>query len=506
MRKNLPVTGREYPFPPGMTIVSTTDLKGRITYCNSTFITVSGFTEEELLGQPHNLVRHPDMPREAFRDLWATIKRGEPWTGLVKNRRKDGDHYWVVANVTPLVQNGQVTGYMSVRTEATRAQIVAAEKLYERMRAEDAQKRRSLRLEGGHLSAGLLGTLGRVRKLGAAGQIGLGLLAVAAASVAHPLAAAAVAIVAFAILRARLGLPLEALIRRGQAVAACDLGQPALAWQRRDELGRLARALDQLQVNVQAVVGDVRREVDSMHGGINTIADATSQLSQRTFTQASSLEETAASIEQITGAIATTSDAATRCATLAQGAVELTADGVARKSSLEGTMDEIASGARQIATASALIDEVARQTNILALNASVEAARAGEHGRGFAVVAAEVRELAQRSASAAREIRASIEASLTNIASGKDIVANMVHTIDATATSVSSTRTLIEQVSSASREQSSGADQINKALLELDTITQENAGMVSEFSENAAALADRSKALVRSVSVFRLAA
>jgi len=127
MRQNLPVLDREYPFPPGETLVSTTDLKGRITYCNPAFIRVSGFSREELLGQPHNMIRHPDMPEEAFRDMWDTIAQGKPWSGLVKNRRKDGTYYWVQANVTPLMQGEQPCGYMSVRTQPSRAQVSEAE-------------------------------------------------------------------------------------------------------------------------------------------------------------------------------------------------------------------------------------------------------------------------------------------------------------------------------------------------------------------------------------------
>ncbi len=117
MRKNLPVTQREFPFPKGGTLVSTTDLKGRITYCNPSFIEVSGYSREELLGQPHNLIRHPDMPAEAFRDLWATVQNGKPWGGVVKNRRKNGDHYWVFANVTPLIEGGQTVGFVSTSNQ-----------------------------------------------------------------------------------------------------------------------------------------------------------------------------------------------------------------------------------------------------------------------------------------------------------------------------------------------------------------------------------------------------
>ncbi|WP_341648345.1 PAS domain-containing protein [Thauera humireducens] len=151
MRINMPVTQRNHPVPEGTTIVTRTDAKGRIEYANDAFVSISGFTREELLGQPHNLVRHPDMPAEAFRDMWATLKRGRPWSGLVKNRRKDGDHYWVRANANPLPGGG----YHSVRTAPAAQEIAAAEALYARMR-QDA----SLALhEGSVIRRGTLATL-----------------------------------------------------------------------------------------------------------------------------------------------------------------------------------------------------------------------------------------------------------------------------------------------------------------------------------------------------------
>ncbi|MCK6426717.1 MAG: methyl-accepting chemotaxis protein [Burkholderiaceae bacterium] len=180
MRSNLPVTQKEYPLSAGMCIVSRTDPKGRITWVNQDFITAAGFTERELIGQPHNLVRHPDMPAEAFADLWRTLQAGKPWSGMVKNRRKDGDHYWVLANVTPLEENDQRVGYLSVRTVPTRAQIDAAEEAYRRLRegqapgwtvhegefVQAAGIRRAERL------AGLLGRTSVGRQLGVA--VGLG--------------------------------------------------------------------------------------------------------------------------------------------------------------------------------------------------------------------------------------------------------------------------------------------------------------------------------------------
>ncbi|HNK20005.1 MAG TPA: PAS domain-containing protein, partial [Piscinibacter sp.] len=151
MRKTGPITQREFLLDDGATLVSSTNLKSRITYCNPAFVAVSGYAREELIGQPHNLIRHPDMPAEAFRDMWATLESGQPWTAVVKNRRKTGDHYWVRANVTPVVEDGHIVGYMSVRTKPGRDEVAAAEALYARMRDEAAASRIVTTLQAGEV-------------------------------------------------------------------------------------------------------------------------------------------------------------------------------------------------------------------------------------------------------------------------------------------------------------------------------------------------------------------
>jgi PAS domain S-box-containing protein len=140
MRTNLPVTTVEYPIHDDTLIVSKTDTKGRLKYFNDQFVAASGFTEAELIGQPHNIIRHPDMPTEAFEDLWTTLKMGKPWAGAVKNRRKNGDFYWVFASATPIWENGQVTGYMSIRSRLSADQRREAEHVYELLRNKKAQK------------------------------------------------------------------------------------------------------------------------------------------------------------------------------------------------------------------------------------------------------------------------------------------------------------------------------------------------------------------------------
>src|SRR4051794_3997079 len=163
MRVNLPVTSEEYVLPEGEVIVTRTDLKGRVTYANDAFLRSCGFTREELLGKAHNIVRHPDMPPAAFQDLWDTIQTGKPWSALVKNRRKDGGFYWVKANVSPILENGRVVGYTSVRTKPAAADVEAAAALYKQINEGTA---RGVAIKGGEvLRTGTVGLLQRIWKL-----------------------------------------------------------------------------------------------------------------------------------------------------------------------------------------------------------------------------------------------------------------------------------------------------------------------------------------------------
>ena len=167
MRNNQPVTDREIPFPKERYLVSKTDLKGQITFANDEFVKVSGFTQQELIGKSHNIVRHPDMPSWAFEDLWTTVKQGNPWRGLVKNRTKSGDYYWVEAFVVPVKQNGVITGYMSVRSEPSREQISAADALYRNAAGPSAVKKRTLSLHaklmiGTFLSCSIIALMGLI--------------------------------------------------------------------------------------------------------------------------------------------------------------------------------------------------------------------------------------------------------------------------------------------------------------------------------------------------------
>ncbi|CAM3858593.1 PAS domain S-box-containing protein [Roseateles saccharophilus] len=235
MRTNLPITQREFDFPAGVTLMSTTDTHSRINYANAAFIGVSGFDRDELMGQPHNLVRHPDMPTQAFADMWATLKAGESWTALVKNRRKNGDHYWVRANATPVIRNGQTTGYMSVRTKPSREEVAQAETLYRELR-EGRASHRAFR-QGLVVRTGLLGwmsalqtmpirwrirvALGAVAVLGSVGAAMSGLAGIPLSTFATGLAAVVGAAMGW--LEAQIARPLQVVQRQALSVAA---GQP----------------------------------------------------------------------------------------------------------------------------------------------------------------------------------------------------------------------------------------------------------------------------------------
>jgi len=510
MRNNQPVSSSEYTVPPGRTLVSVTDLKGRITYCNPAFIEVSGYAASELLGQPHNIVRHPDMPSEAFRDLWATIQARQPWTGLVKNRRKNGDYYWVRANATPMLDGDTITGYLSVRTVPSRAEIAVAQELYRGMQGADAKV---ALLHGQVVRRGLPGRLGQLLALGSSGKAVLIQLLAAGVVVGAAIALPLGATVAVAAVAAGLAAwanwwvsvaPLRALVVDANHLAAGDLSH-AVTVGSAGSVGQLQQALMQMSVNLRTVVGDVREEVDHLLNSVQEIADGNQDMSERTESQASSLEQTAASMDQINGSAQQSEASATTGAALANEAVDVTGRGNAAVDAVARTMQGISEASAHIADIIHIIEGVAFQTNILALNAAVEAARAGDAGRGFAVVASEVRSLAQRAASAVRDIRQLIAESSQRVTSGNLSTAQARERMGDVMVSVSKVRAVLDDIRNSVGEQHAGISQITEALAHLDTITQQNAAMVEELAAAARTVQSQVFGVSNSMRLFRLA-
>jgi aerotaxis receptor len=523
MRLNLPVNNREYPFPTGETLVSTTDLQGRILYCNKSFITVSGYEQDELLGQPHNMIRHPDMPEEAFRDMWQTIANGQPWSALVKNRRKDGGFYWVQANVTPLLDGDRPCGYMSVRTEASREQIQAAESLYATMRQEKERGHLVHRLEAGQLlKAGLSGWLARMSRHSLSIRLGaltvmasvFGLLTgiwsaggwqatTGAAAWAALLATVVAATVAAYFSQLSILGPIARVQAFANRMAAGDLSS-SLQSNRNDVLGRLEKGLNQLCVNVRSIVRDARGEAEQMQRVTKEIAAGNLDLSARTESQASSLEETASSMEEITGTVRQSAQTSEKVSELATKANDITVRSSQAVHVMTKTMDEIADSSRRIGEINQVVDSIAFQTNILALNAAVEAARAGEQGRGFAVVAGEVRALAQRTSSAAREIKQLIETSSQRVEVGGKQAVQAQQTLDEAVATVRQVSSLVAEIHNGTQEQLSGISQVNEAIAQMDSITQKNAAMVEELASSATSLEAQAGTVAESVRIFRV--
>ncbi|GAA5158221.1 methyl-accepting chemotaxis protein [Viridibacterium curvum] len=742
MRINMPVTNHELPLGQDTMIVSKTDTKGRITYVNRDFIDISGFTETELIGAPHNIVRHPDMPPEAFADLWRSLSEGLPWIGMVKNRCKNGDHYWVEAHAAPMFENGVVTGYISVRRTPTRAQVESAEQAYRefregrakglcvrrgrvisknKARIEDLADRFSMQVralmvygvmaammlvavwlgldkaEGGERTAliGLGGAglalgglmswwfsryvvvplqqvttvaravvmgnytsrmeitrndeVGRVFHALEAMQSRLGfdlaesrraaeetqrikigldnvatnvmiadrdyniiymnraivqMLSAAEADIRRDLPAFNVATLmgsnidvfhknpahqrgmlaglksthnatvklggrtfslgvtpVFTDKGDRIGTAVEWVDRTDEvaaeeevaglieaagngdftrqlsvvgksgffktlaeglnrltgavsagladvasvlkAIAQGDLTRQITA-DYRGTLGQIKADTNATVEQLREVVGGIQHAVEAVSTASGEIASGNADLSSRTEEQASSLEETASSMEELNATVKQNAGNAVEAQRLAEASNEVARQGGEMVREVVTTMAEIQQSSKKIADIISVIDSIAFQTNILALNAAVEAARAGEQGRGFAVVASEVRNLAQRSAQAAREIKGLIADSVARVDGGVQLVEQAGGTIGSLVERFQSLSALVTEIAQSSKEQASGIEQVTQAVAQMESVTQQNAALVEEAAAAAESLSDQARTLRDASSIFTL--
>lgn len=297
--------------------------------------------------------------------------------------------------------------------------------------------------------------------------------------------------------------PLHRLIDNIRHIADGDLVH-SIDVEGTNEMGQLAASLRHMQSELMSTVSDVRNGANAIYSGASEISIGNNDLSSRTEQQAASLEETAASMEELTATVKQNAENARQASQLALSASETAQKGGKVVDNVVRTMNDIASSSKKIADITSVIDGIAFQTNILALNAAVEAARAGEQGRGFAVVAGEVRNLAQRSAQAAKEIKGLIEDSVNKVDTGSTLVESAGETMDEIVNAVTRVTDIMGEIASASDEQSRGIDQVGLAVSEMDRVTQQNAALVEESAAAASALEEQASRLTQAVAVFRI--
>ncbi|MEO6559375.1 MAG: methyl-accepting chemotaxis protein [Burkholderiaceae bacterium] len=521
MRNNIPVTNSEYVLRDSETIVSKTDMDGNITYVNQDFLRVSGFAEDELLGMSHNIVRHPDMPMEAFDDLWRTLKCGKAWTGLVKNRCKNGDFYWVEANVAPLIESNKVVGYTSTRVKPSREQVSAASEVYRLIQSGDT----SFQIhEGNAVRRSAFGFLNIFRNFSISTKLSvafgvMALLFVVSAIIGWlmqdgglqnggwlivvSMLGFSLAVVCGLALRKSILSPLRIALHDIGCMSSGDLSGKIVA-QGDDELARVMQSLRILQINVKLMIGQIKQSTVMVNVGASEIATGNADLSARTVLQASRLEETASAMEELTSTVKQNADNAQEASKLVISTSAIAVKGGQAVDQVVNTMCSIRESSRKIVDIIAVIDSIAFQTNILALNAAVEAARAGEQGRGFAVVAAEVRGLAQRSAGAAKEIKALIVDSVDKVEAGSKLVDDAGKTMIEIVDSVKRAAAIMSEISSSSLEQSAGIEQVNEAITQMDEITQQNTALVEQAAAAAGTMQEQAVNLSQLVGVFKL--
>lgn len=522
MRVNLPTTNTEYTYPGDDLLMSTTDTKGVITHCNAAFSRIAGYSVDELIGQPHNIIRHPDMPPEAFYDMWATVGRGRGWTGIVKNRRKNGDYYWVRANVAPIMEKGKPKGYMSVRTKPSEDEVRAAEALYEKIRVERESGRSTFYLHRGNVRyKGWRNLLAKRHRLTLTQRLAFLVSGLTALALVPGILAwlgggetwlwaghAALVLVMAMLLVSRfdrvLTRPLAEADLLARDLMICNLTRPVSYVHGLHPVGQLSERLRQVQLNLRAVIGDARAEIAGF-GQISAIlAHDAGDLSARTEAQASSLEETAGSMEHLARTVKQSLESVQAVLQESSRSAALANEGGEAVTQVDTVMQDIAQSSSHMGRFVEVIEGIAAQTNILALNAAVEAARAGEQGKGFAIVANEVRALAQRSADAARQIRHLISQTSDQIGHGVQQMDAVAQAIRQVVASVAQVNRSMEEIHAVAHEQTTGIEQVNQAVGELDQVTQHNAAMVGSTVQSAEQLSQNTGGLARTLAVFRL--
>jgi PAS domain S-box-containing protein len=510
-------TDKEQKYDKNIRLISTTDIHGNITYANSDFCNVAGYNLEELVGKPHNLVRHPSMPAAAFKDLWGHAKADKPWMGMVKNRCKNGDHYWVKAYVTPLTdKNGVKVGYQSVRTRPTDLQIKRAELVYKRIKKKEVSVK----------SYSVSNRVIAITVLLIIASIFVSLMPIAQWV---KIGSVAFFQILFAVSFLKIINTLKKLENVSRAVYDNPLAQYIISG-KMNELGNIEIGMLMMDARLRTVIGRVEDSIDTLNLFMNqtmiSIEETTAGIHSQNMELdmlASAATEMSATAQEIAKNTTHTSKATHEAASLACSGKEIVLDMVGGINQLVLEVEE-AGNSSEILTAKAneveqvvnIINGIADQTNLLALNAAIEAARAGEQGRGFSVVADEVRVLAKRTQDSTSEIRDTIDAiqkqvlhtTLTMKSCSEHAAKNIEKSknVEASFESVSNEMLSISdssnQVATASEEQSAVAEEVSRNIINIRNVAEQNELIAQKMRDSSVELTNlviELKSMIRAI-------
>lgn len=488
MKTNLKVTNKRVPFPKNAKIISFTDLKGIITKVNKPFVDISGYSEEELIGKPHNIVRHPDMPKEVFALMWKTIKAGKSFMGIVKNRTKDGDYYWVNAFISPVFDRGQIVGYESVRYAPNEKDVQRSIAVYEKIKnGQPLTPKFPIIPKSIQLSA-----------VCAAVTVGLFFI--------HPLLAAASGAISCFVTAANQRFIMKHKIKNLSKLMAAVYDHPvgALCYSndREDEIiSALRLSILSNNANMMSMINRVGDAVDALRARTHSCTvfahestDNVVQQSMRSKQIHDSIDYVTDSLDKLAEAVNSTNDFATATSDLVAATSELSRNNRTALNDISTGSDEmstiiedVAADAERIAVLLKQIVSISEHTNLLALNAAIEAARAGDSGKGFAVVADEVRNLAIKSKQCTSKIHESVEILIKNsqiaVASSKKAITLSHEGSEAIKLSAAGFREVFESISSIREMTQQMSDSIASQIQVASDINHDSAN-VSELAKH----------------------
>lgn len=487
MRINTPTTTTEVKIPSNTKLITVTDTNGNITECNDAFVKVSGFSRDELINQPHNIVRHPDMPTEAFKVMWNYLKNGKPWMGLVKNRCKNGDYYWVSAYVSPIYENGSIIGYESVRSKPTEKEIRTASALYSNIKSgKKLKKERLMTLQTTFLPAIL---------------VVYGLLYLSGFN----LAAEATIVTSVIINSLLLAINSSKQRKEIEKLLENNFTDELAVQTYTDKVGSLGK-FEVAILSQKAHLSTIIHRIDNAAAGVSrSTINSLSLIEDSKFSidqQQSETMQVAAAMNEITTTIADVAIHVSDTANHAETAFILAKEGesISRTTSeyMEGlkatvqeisdSISEVSEETNKIVLAANTIEKIAEQTNLLALNAAIEAARAGEQGRGFAVVADEVRNLAQNTQNSTSDIY-QIITSLTektnnavviakkgalDAEGGLEKVIESENNLSGIVQSIGQISDMSTQIATAVEQQAHVSEDINKQVVNISNLAESN--------------------------------